>query len=78
MARVDWVWYHKQDISAAGTVTYFDTDQATAGKTVTNIIFGAFVVYSVINYQIALNGNFSRIREDKKIKDLCLQQIKMF
>jgi len=37
MARVDWVWYHKQDISAAGTVTYFDTDQATAGKTVTNM-----------------------------------------
>jgi len=37
MARVDWVWYHKQDISAAGTVTYFDTDQASAGKTVTNM-----------------------------------------
>jgi len=37
MPKVDWVWYHKQDISAAGTVTYFDTDQATSGINVTNM-----------------------------------------
>ena len=37
MPKIDWVWYHRQDISSAGTTTYFNTDEATAGKTVTNM-----------------------------------------
>jgi len=37
MPKIDWVWYHTQDISAAGTKTFFNTDQATAGRNVTNM-----------------------------------------
>ncbi|RLE76536.1 MAG: hypothetical protein DRJ44_03875 [Thermoprotei archaeon] len=37
MAKVDWVWYHKQDVSSTGDVTYFNTDQATAGINTTNM-----------------------------------------
>ena len=38
MARVDWVWYHTQDIpTSAGTTTFFNTDQATAGKAKCNM-----------------------------------------
>jgi len=37
MPTRDWIWYHTQDISAAGTVTFFNTDQATAGKAKCNM-----------------------------------------
>jgi len=37
MAKVDWVWYHKQSISSSGTTTYFNTDEATSGTNVTNM-----------------------------------------
>ena len=38
MARIFWVWYHTQDIgTSAGTTTFFNTDQATAGKAKCNM-----------------------------------------
>ncbi|MCD6422344.1 hypothetical protein J7L13_03290 [bacterium] len=37
MAKINWVWYDKNSISAAGTTTYFNHDQATSGKNITNM-----------------------------------------
>ena len=38
MPRLDWVWYHTQDITTtAGDFTFFNTDQATAGKAKCNM-----------------------------------------